>query len=100
VELAEPSWTPPTHGTSLPEVVEQLARLLPPDVLPLEIKAAQSYAVSAINAAVIDPAGAVVLVVSLMGFPGPLTGSEVEAAGRRLQSATSMVTAALAGTSE
>ena len=37
VELAEPSWTPPTHGTSLPEVVEQLARLLPPDVLPLEI---------------------------------------------------------------
>jgi DNA-binding IclR family transcriptional regulator len=100
VELAEPSWTPPTRGTSLPEVVEQLARLLPPDVLPLEIKAAQPYAVSAINAAVVDPSGAVVLVVSLMGFPGPLTGTEVEAAGRRLQSATSMVTAALAGNSE
>jgi hypothetical protein len=97
VELAEPSWTPPTHGTSLPEVVEQLARLLPPDVLPLELRATQAYAVSAINAAVVDPSGMVVLIVSLMGFPGPLTGSEVEVAGERLRSATAMVTAALAG---
>jgi DNA-binding IclR family transcriptional regulator len=96
VELAESSWTPPTHGT-LPEVVEQLARLLPPDVLPLELSATQSYSVSAINAAVIDPAGVVVLIVSLMGFPGPLTGAEIEVAGGRLQSATATVTAALAG---
>ncbi len=78
-------------------MVEQLARLLPPDVLPLELGATQSYAVSAINAAVVDPSGMVVLVVSLMGFPGPLTGAEVEAAGSRLQSATATVTAALAG---
>ena len=99
VELAEPSWTPPTYGTSLPEVVEQLARLLPPEVLPLELAAAQTYAVSAINAAVVDPSGMVVLIVSLMGFPGPLTGTEVEAAGGRLRSATAMVTAALAGSS-
>ncbi len=97
VELAEPSWTPPTHGTSLPEVVEQLARLLPPDVLPLELRAMQAYAVSAINAAVVDPSGMVVLIVSLMGFPGPLTGAEVEVAGERLRSATAMVSAALAG---
>ena len=52
---------------------------------------------SAINAAVVDPSGMVVLVVSLMGFPGPLTGAEVEVAGGRLRSATAMVTAALAG---
>jgi hypothetical protein len=97
VELAEPSWTPPTRGASLPEVVEELARLLPPDVLPLELEATRPYAVSAINAAVIDPAGEVVLIVSLMGFPGPLTGSEIEATGRRLESATATVTAALAG---
>jgi DNA-binding IclR family transcriptional regulator len=97
VELAEPSWTPPTNPTSLPEVVEQLARLLSPDVLPTALSAARSYAVSAINAAVVDPSGMVVLVVSLMGFPGPLTGAEVEVAGERLRSATAMVTAALAG---
>jgi DNA-binding IclR family transcriptional regulator len=99
VELAEPSWTPPTHvrPDSMPEVVEQLARLLSPDVLPLELRATQAYAVSAINAAVVDPSGTVVLIVSLMGFPGPLTGAEVEVAGERLRSATAMVTAALAG---
>jgi DNA-binding IclR family transcriptional regulator len=96
VELAEPSWAPPTHGTSLPEVVEQLARLLPPDVLPLELSPTKSYAVSAINAAVVDPSGEVVLIVSLMGFPGPLTGAEVEVTGRRLKAATATVTAALA----
>ena len=55
---------------------------------------------SAINAAVVDPSGMVVLIVSLMGFPGPLTGAEVEVAGRRLQSATAMVTAALAGSAQ
>jgi hypothetical protein len=32
-----------------------------------------------------------------MGFPGPLTGAEVQVAGERLRSATAMVTAALAG---
>jgi hypothetical protein len=53
--------------------------------------------VSAINAAVVDPSGMVVLIVSLMGFPGPLTGAAVEVAGGRLQSATTKVTAALAG---
>jgi DNA-binding IclR family transcriptional regulator len=65
----------------------------------LEIEPAHSYSVSAINAAVIDPSGEVVLIVSLMGFPGPLSGAEIEAAGDRLQSATAMVTAALAGNS-
>jgi DNA-binding IclR family transcriptional regulator len=99
VELAEPSWTPPAPGSSLPEVVEELARLLPPDVLPLELDATRRYAVSAINAAIVDPSGAVVLIVSLMGFPGPLTGTEVEATGRRLQSAAATVTDALAGAS-
>jgi DNA-binding IclR family transcriptional regulator len=97
VELAEPSWTPPTDATSLPEVVEQLALLLPPDVLPLELNATRSYSVSAINAAVVDADGAVVLIVSLMGFPGTLTGADVEAAGDRLSAATSAVTVALAG---
>jgi len=99
VELAEPSWSPPTNPTSLPEVVEQLARLLSPDVLPLQLRATQAYAVSAINAAVVDPSGMVVLIVSLMGFPGPLTGAEVDVAGDRLRSATAVVTAALAGSS-
>ena len=99
VELAEPSWTPPAQGTPLPEVVEALARLLPPDVLPTALDATRPYAVSAINAAVVDPSGAVVLIVSLMGFPGPLTGTEVEAAGLRLRAATATVTAALAGNS-
>jgi DNA-binding IclR family transcriptional regulator len=100
VELAEPSWSPPTNGTSLPEVVEELAALLSPDVLPTELSTTRSYALSAINAAVVDPSGMVVLIVSLMGFPGPLTGAEVEVAGRRLQSATAMVTAALAGSAQ
>jgi DNA-binding IclR family transcriptional regulator len=99
VELAEPSWTPPTNVTSLPEVVEELARFLSPGVLPLELRATQAYAVSAINAAVVDPSGMVVLIVSLMGFPGPLTGAEVEVAGEQLRSATAKVTAALAGSS-
>jgi hypothetical protein len=76
VELAEPSWTPPTDGASLPEVVEQLALLLPPDVLPLELDATRPYSVSAINAAVSIPKDAVVLIVSLMGFPGTLTGAD------------------------
>jgi DNA-binding IclR family transcriptional regulator len=97
VELAEPSWMPPTQGVSLPDVVEQLARLLPPEILPLELEATRSYAVSAINAAVVDPEGAVVLIVSLMGFPGTLTGAEIEAAGGRLKAATTTVTVALAG---
>ena len=97
VELAEPSWTPPTDGASLPEVVEQLALLLPPDVLPLELDATRPYSVSAINAAVVDPDGAVVLIVSLMGFPGTLTGADVEATGVRLSAATAAVTVALAG---
>jgi DNA-binding IclR family transcriptional regulator len=97
VELAEPAWTPPVHGTSLPEVVEELARLLPPDVLPLELDPTRGYTVSAINAAVVDPSGAVVLIVSLMGFPGPLTGLEIEATGRRIELAAATVTAALAG---
>jgi energy-converting hydrogenase Eha subunit A len=97
VELAEPAWTPPTDGASLPELVEQLALLLPPDVLPLELDATRSYSVSAINAAVVDADGAVVLIVSLMGFPGTLTGADVEAAGLRLSAATAAVTAALAG---
>jgi DNA-binding IclR family transcriptional regulator len=47
VELAEPSWTPPTQGVSLPDVVEQLARLLPPEILPLELEPSRAYAVSA-----------------------------------------------------
>jgi DNA-binding IclR family transcriptional regulator len=97
VELAEPSWTPPTEGASLPEVVEQLALLLPPDVLPLDLDATRRYSVSAINGAVVDAEGAVVLIVSLMGFPGTLTGAEIEAAGQRLSGATGAVTAALAG---
>jgi DNA-binding IclR family transcriptional regulator len=44
VELAEPSWSPPTQGVSLPDVVEELARLLPPEILPLELEATRSYA--------------------------------------------------------
>ena len=97
VELAEPSWALPTDGASLPEVVEQLAKLLPPDVLPLELDASRTYSVSAINAAVIDPEGSVVLIVSLMGFPGTLTGADVETTGQRLSAATAAVTVALAG---
>jgi DNA-binding IclR family transcriptional regulator len=97
VELAEPAWTPPTDGASLSEVVERLALVLPPDVLPLDLDAARSYAVSAINAPVVDAERAVVLIVSLMGFPGPMTGAEVEATGGRLRNATETVSAALAG---
>jgi hypothetical protein len=78
-------------------VVEHLAKLLPPDVLPLELDAARMYSVSAINAAVIDPEGSVVLIVSLMGFPGTLSGADVETTGQRLRAATAAVTVALAG---
>jgi DNA-binding IclR family transcriptional regulator len=96
VELAEPTWTPPTDGASLSEVVERLALLLPPDVLPLELDATRSYAISAINAPVVDAERAVVLIVSLMGFPGTMTGAEVEATGSRLRDAIETVSAALA----
>jgi DNA-binding IclR family transcriptional regulator len=96
VELGEPTWTPPANGASLTEVVETLARVLPPDVLPTELDVSRSYSVSAINAPVLGAEGTVELVVSLMGFPGKLTGAEVEATGSRLREATATVSAALA----
>jgi DNA-binding IclR family transcriptional regulator len=95
VELAYPPLAPPSDGSSLPEVVERLTRTLTPDVLPLSLAAATSYAVSAINAGVVGPGGSVVLIVSLMGFPGPLLGAEVEDVGHRLHAAAATVSAAL-----
>jgi DNA-binding IclR family transcriptional regulator len=97
VELVQPSWDPPMQVSSLPEVVERLARVLTPDVLPVELVVEQPYAVSAINAPVVDATGSVVLVVSLMGFPGPLTGEEVTRVGDRLHDATTTVSVALSG---
>jgi len=95
VELAPSPWGAPAAGASLPEVVEELARSLPPEVLPVVLDPAGSYAVSAINAPVVDAEDEVVLVVSLMGFSHPLSGSEIATAGTRLADATTAVSAAI-----
>ena len=95
IELAQPPLAAPSDGAPLPQVVQRLARALTPDVLPLEVEDDRSYAVSAINAAVMGADGAVVLVVSLMGFPDALGGSEVTDIGRRLHEAAATVSAAL-----
>jgi DNA-binding IclR family transcriptional regulator len=97
VELAQASWDPPMQVTSMPEVVERLASVLTPDVVPVELSDELPYSVSAINAPVIDAEGSVVLIVSLMGFPGVLTGAEVAHVGARLDEATTTVSAALSG---
>jgi DNA-binding IclR family transcriptional regulator len=97
VELAQASWDPPMRVTSLPEAVERLALVLTPDVLPVELASDLPYSVSAVNAPVIDAEGSVVLIVSLMGFPGAITGEEVAQVGGRLHQATATVSAALAG---
>ncbi len=95
VELAEPPLAAPSDGAPLPQVVQRLARTLTPDVLPLEVEVDRSYVVSAINAAVIGADGDVVLIVSLMGFPNALGGSEVADIGLRLHEAAATVSAAL-----
>ena len=95
IELAEPPLAAPSDGAPLPQVVQRLARALTPDVLPLEVEDDRTYAVSAINAAVMGADGAVVLVVSLMGFPDALCGSEVADIGRRLHHSAATVSAAL-----
>jgi hypothetical protein len=87
----------PAGGASLPEVVERLARVLTPEVLPLEIKDTHSYWVSAINAPVVDGEGDVVLVVSLMGFRADLSGIEIEHVGKLLRATASSVSAAIGG---
>jgi DNA-binding IclR family transcriptional regulator len=97
VELAQASWDPPMQVTSLPEVVERLASVLTPDVLPVALASDVPYSVSAINAPIVDAEGSVVLIVSLMGFPGVLTGAEVAEVGDRLHRATATVSAALSG---
>ena len=85
VELAEAPFLEPAEGASLPEVVERLARVLTPEVLPLELDDTHPYWVSAINAPVVDSAGDVVLVVSLMGFAADLSGVEIEHVGTLLR---------------
>ncbi|MGP0030515.1 MAG: helix-turn-helix domain-containing protein [Acidimicrobiales bacterium] len=95
VELAEAPLTAPADGATLPEVVERLARVLTPEVLPIELDRARSYSVSAINAPVLDGAGDVVLVASLMGFSTPLTGAEIESTGQRLRAAAASVSIAI-----
>ncbi len=95
IELAEPPLAAPSDGAPLPQVIQRLARALTPDVLPLDVEDDRSYAVSAINAAVIGADGAVVLIVSLMGFPNALDGSEVADIGLRLHEAAATVSAAL-----
>jgi DNA-binding IclR family transcriptional regulator len=97
VELAPPSWDGPMESTSLPDVVGQLARVLTPDVLPATLEPGRTYPVSAVNAPVIDVHGSVVLIISLMGFPGPLTGADLEVIGQRLRTAAGEVSGALAG---
>jgi DNA-binding IclR family transcriptional regulator len=97
VELAPPSWDGPMGSASFPEVVGELARRLTPEVLPAALEAHHSYPVGAVNAPVVDGQGSVVLIVSLMGFPGLLTGTELQAIGARLAQATADVSVALAG---
>src|SRR5579871_2141886 len=81
----------------LPDLIEHLAQSLPPQVLAIELDPRQSYVVSAINAPVIDARGQPVLILTLMGFPGPLRGNEIVTAGERLTAATATVSRALRG---
>jgi DNA-binding IclR family transcriptional regulator len=88
------------HATvSLPELVEDLARDLAArdDVLAIDLEADREYAVSAVNAPVLDRDGSVALVLSLTGFAQPLRGERVAAVGRRLTGATGELSRALAG---
>jgi hypothetical protein len=97
VELVEPLLPPgpPPAGRSLTEMVDSLADQLAPDVLPLVLDPLESYSIGAINAPVLDATGTVVLIVSLLGFPGRLRGTEVADAGERLRDATAAVSGAL-----
>ena len=61
------------------------------------IAARRSYDVSHIDAPVLGPDGAVVLILSLLPVPSTATGATVESLGAQLTGAASRITAALAG---
>ncbi len=84
---------------SLPHLLDDLARDLVTrdDVLPVELEPARDYAVSAVNAPVVDRDGRVALVLSLTGFARTMRGERVAAVGRRLVEATGVLSRALAG---
>ncbi len=86
-------------AVSLPDLLDDLARDLVSrdDVLPMEIEPSRNYAVSAVNAPVIDRDGRVALVLSLTGFANPMSGERLVAVGRRLTETTGALSHALAG---
>jgi DNA-binding IclR family transcriptional regulator len=86
-------------SVSLPDLVEDLARDLASrdDVLPIELDPSRDYAVSAVNAPVLDRDGRIALVLSLTGFAHPLTGERLVRVGRRLTEATGALSRALRG---
>jgi DNA-binding IclR family transcriptional regulator len=86
-------------AVSLPDLLDDLARDLAArdDVLPVDIEPSRDYAVSAINAPVLDRDGNVALVLSLTGFPHALTGDRLATVGARLTEATGTLSSALGG---
>ena len=82
---------------SIEEMVDLLAGELAAmerfqDFLPLTLEPGGEYLVSSLGAPVFDRAGRVTLAVSLLGFPGLVTGAGIEQIGRELRDATAEVT--------
>ena len=88
---------PDRPEASIEEMVDLLAGELAAmerfqDFLPLTLEPGGEYVVSSLGAPVFDRAGRVTLAVSILGFPGPATGAEIERIGRELSDATAEVT--------
>lgn len=86
-------------GTTIGEMVDRLVDELGQveqleDVLPLVLEADHEYLVSSLSAPVFDHAGRVVLILSLLGIPGLLAGSDIERIGHQLAGATEAISAA------
>lgn len=93
---------PLASGASIGEMVDRLVADLSEieafqDFLPLTLEPAEEYLVSSLSAPVFDHDGQVVLTVSLLGFPDPLAGTQVEATGRELAAAMAEVTRSTGG---
>jgi DNA-binding IclR family transcriptional regulator len=86
-------------SAALPELLDRLALDLAArdDVLLITLESSREYAVSAINAPVLDRDGRVALLLSLTGFARPLTGERLSTIGLRLTDATANLSRALRG---
>jgi DNA-binding IclR family transcriptional regulator len=89
VELRSPSIALAEGSGSLAQTI------VDDDFLLADIDPTASYAVSTIEAPVFDPTGRVILGLVLVGLPRTMRGTDVDAHGRRLVTATRGVTDAL-----